>query len=70
MKAGIITDAWKVPIFERRLKDAGYTFTKVGDESRPDGLVTFTVVTSNPKALHVVVKAAMHECSVAGETRH
>jgi hypothetical protein len=28
ISAGIVIDAWKLPIFDRHLSDAGYTYTK------------------------------------------
>lgn len=66
MKAGIAIDNWKFPIFERRLKQAGYSF------KRADGLtmgsMILSVVTDNPEALGEVVKAANTEAAMTGNT--
>lgn len=70
MKAGIIIEAWKLSIFDRHLQAAGYTYQQSGDASAPTNLLVLTVVTDNPKGLSKIVKAAMLETSVAGETRH
>lgn len=67
MKAGIAIDNWKFPIFERRLKQAGYSF------ERADGLteeaMVLTVVTDNLEALGIVVQAANTEAAMTGKTR-
>lgn len=38
MKAGIAIDAWKLPTFERHLKEGGFTFTNAG-RLTPDTLL-------------------------------
>lgn len=64
MKAGIVIDAWKLPIFQRHLSDAMYQF-----EQHP-GLtadtLTLTVITDSAADLEVVVRAANTE---AAETK-
>ena len=61
LKAAIAIDAWKLPIFERRLKQAGYTFTNRGGLTA-DTLV-LTVDTENMGALAAVVYAANNEAA-------
>lgn len=62
--AGIIIDNWKLPIFERHLTQAGYSFEKPGG---PGGFTEDTMVlmvdTENIEALHEVVKAANKEAA-------
>lgn len=63
-KAGIAIDAWKLPIFERHLKQSGYAWTNAGPLT-PDSLVLH-VSTSNLQALAIVVKAANDEAAQTG----
>lgn len=64
MKAGIAIDNWKLPIFERHLKNNGYQFEKTPGLG-PSAMV-LTVVTENLDALAIVVKAAQDECTKTG----
>jgi hypothetical protein len=61
MKAGIAIDNWKLPIFDRHLTQAGYTYKK------GPGLTKCTmflqVKTDDPKALEIVVRAANTEAA-------
>jgi hypothetical protein len=61
--AGIAIDPWKLDIFERRLKDAGYTWTKVVDTN----LIVLKVTTENMDALAEVIKACVAECTLTGK---
>jgi hypothetical protein len=61
MKAGIVIDAWKLPIFERHLTQAGYTFKNAGPFTA--GTLVLQVVTTNQQALHSIVKAANDEAA-------
>lgn len=65
MKAGIAIDAWKLPIFERRLKQAGYSFENAG--ALTAGCLILTVITDNAVALGEVVKAANSEAAQTGQ---
>lgn len=61
MKAAICIDDWKLPIFERHLKNSGYTH-----EEHPGvtaDTLTLTVVTDDAKALEKVVRAANTEAA-------
>ena len=66
-KAGIAIEKWKLSIFERHLKQAGYTFKNTGDLT-PDTLL-LSVETTNTEALTEVLKAAMTEAARTGAPR-
>lgn len=61
MKAGILIDKWKLPIFSRRLKEAGFAYEEVG--SLTNDSLTLTVVTDRTQALGQVVLAANKEAA-------
>jgi hypothetical protein len=63
-KAGIVIDPWKLAIFERHLKQAGYTYVNAGLIHK-DGLV-LRVDTINLEALNGVLQSAQHECKMTG----
>lgn len=65
MKAGIVIDEWKLPIFERHLSQSGYTHEK-GPGLVP-GTLLLTVVTENVTALGLVVRAANQEAARTGK---
>lgn len=60
MKAGIVLDDWKLPVFRRRLTAAGFQYSDAG------GLTINTtvliVVTSDMAGLKKVIEAAQNEC--------
>jgi hypothetical protein len=62
--AGIVIEAWKLPIFERRLTQAGYTFANKG--AMPGDALLLRVDTTNLEALAIVVQAANTEASQTG----
>lgn len=64
MKAGICLDAWKLPIFERHLQRAGFTY-EVGPGVSGDTL-TMYVVTDEGRDLVNVVKQANMEAAKTG----
>jgi hypothetical protein len=64
VKAGIVIDKWKLPIFSRRLKEAGFAYEEVG--SLTSDSLTLVVVTDNAQALGQAVLAANKE---AAQTR-
>ncbi|MCK5016526.1 MAG: hypothetical protein KAS32_05570 [Candidatus Peribacteraceae bacterium] len=53
MKVAIAIDAWKLPVFEQGLDDAGYAFTS---EYGSQELIILKVVTHNPVMLGAVVR--------------
>ncbi len=64
-KAGIAIDSWKLPIFERHLKQGGYTYQEgagLTDDTR-----MLYVSTENLEALSVVVGAANIEAAKTGD---
>lgn len=64
-KAGIAVDDWKLPVFRRRLTDAGYTYE---DRGAPTPNVTMLMVPfTDQAALQEVVVAAQAECAAAGK---
>ncbi len=65
MKVGIAIDDWKLPIFERHLKQSGYRFSNAG--SLTPGALILTVETTNAAALADVVKAANTEAARTGD---
>ncbi len=64
MKAGIAIDTWKLPIFERHLTQAGYSFTNSGILTK--GVTLLKVTTENAIALQEVLKAANDEAAQKG----
>lgn len=67
MKAGIVCDTWKLPIFERRLKAAHYDYKVIGEFTKDT--TTITVTTDNLMALQEVVKAANTEAARTGKPK-
>lgn len=61
MRAAIAIDNWKLPIFERHLSEAGYTFEK-GKGLTADTMFLY-VETEHGKALELVVRAANAEAA-------
>lgn len=64
MKAGIVIDNWKFPIFERHLQRFGYSFEKADGLTKDTMLLS--VITNNLEALGEVVKAANTEAGLTG----
>ena len=63
-KIGIAIDVWKLSIFERHLKAAGYTWENSGGLS--EGVLLLRVNTTNPEAAAIVIKAANDEAAMTG----
>lgn len=61
MRAAVALEKWKRPIFERHLKDAGYTFEE--GKGLTDDTMFFYVEFHDAKALEVVVRAAQAEAT-------
>ena len=64
MKAGIVIDRWKLPIFTRRLRDAGFSYEEVGPLTADS--LTLIIMTDKPQALAQVVLAANTESAKTG----
>lgn len=63
-KIGIAIDDWKLSIFERHLKQAGYSFEQGGGVA--SNTLMLYVYTENPEALEIVVRAANTEARRTG----
>ena len=62
MKAAVVIDSWKLPIFDRLLKQNGYTFANAG--GLLPGTLLLTVETDNGLALAKVISAAQAEAAL------
>ena len=60
MKAAIGVDDWKLPVFRKRLTEAGYTYKDAGALT-PDTTI-LTVETDNMLALKTVIEKCQAEC--------
>lgn len=63
-KAAIAIDSWKLPIFERHLKQSGYAYEQ-GKGLTQDTMFLY-VDTENVVALETVVRAANTEAAKTG----
>jgi hypothetical protein len=63
MEVGIAIDDWKALIFERHLKQSGYTYKQC---ALAEGAQLLLVTTDNAEALGKVVYAANTECRMRG----
>lgn len=60
MKAGIVLDKWKLPVFQKRLTEAGFSFEELGQLT--PGTFTLTVETENAAYLQTVIEQCQAEC--------
>lgn len=60
MKAGIAVDNWKLPIFRKRLANAGYDYEDGGPLTHDTTLLTVT--TNDMAALAKAIEACKREC--------
>lgn len=65
MKAGIVLDNWKLPVFRKRLTVAGFTYTDAGGLTHDTTVLT--VVTDDVAKLKTVVEACQKECVRTGK---
>lgn len=61
MKAGIAVDDWKLPVFRKRLEDAGFAYEDKGALTGDTTLLQ--VSTYDSEGLARVVKRANDECA-------
>lgn len=61
MKAGIAIDDWKLPVFRKRLTEAGYEYVDGGALTSSSTLLT--VETDNILALRTVLTNCQIECA-------
>lgn len=64
MIAGIVLDDYKIPVYTRYLKAAGYTWEDKGHLTEDSTLLH--VHTTNPQALHSVLQQAEAEVKSQG----
>lgn len=60
MKVGIGLDDWKLPVFRKRLTEAGFTYTDAGGLTHDTTVLT--VETDDIFALKKVVERCQREC--------
>lgn len=60
-KAAVIIEKWKLPIFTKKLRDAGYSYDTV--PSITEGTYTLIVQYEIAAELQPVVEAAQAECA-------
>lgn len=60
MKAGIALDDWKLPVFRRRLTEAGYAYRDAG--ALTDATTLLTIQIDNLLKLKGVIEACEAEC--------
>ena len=61
MKAAIALDDWKLPVFRKRLVEAGYTYEDAGPFT--GDTTVLTVETDDVQALGRVIAACQAECA-------
>ena len=65
MKIAIALDNWKLPVFRKRLTEAGYEYTDAGGLTHDTTILT--VETDNMLKLKSVVEKCQRECRKAGQ---
>lgn len=68
MKAGIAVDNWKLPVFRKRLTEAGYIYKDAGALTHDTTLLQ--VETDDVPGLTKVIAACQDECRAAGKPGH
>ena len=69
MRAGIVIDRWKLPIFTRHLKEAGFSYEEVGPFTEDTLTLIVDVEPKDRQRLGQVVLAANTEAArVKGKT--
>ena len=66
LTAGVAVERWKVPIFHKRLKTAGYDFEKAVGGTEPLAICVIKVKTDDPLALKTVLEECQAEASRKG----
>jgi hypothetical protein len=63
MKIAVAIDKWKLPVFDKHLKEAGYSYETESGISKE---VLILKVEAEKELLRPIVKAANDECAKAG----
>jgi len=59
--AAVVLDAWKLPVFEKHLKEAGYTYEQVSGLTK--GTLTLRVAYEWVASLQPIIESAQEECA-------
>ncbi len=65
MKAGIVVDNWKLPVFRKRLTEAGFHYTRAGGLTHDTTMLT--VQCSDIPKLKKVLERCQAECRKKGK---
>lgn len=65
MRAAIVVDDWKLPVFRKALTDAGLVYEDAG-EAMP-GITALTVVTDDLLGLKTLLEGCQRECLQQGK---
>lgn len=65
MKAGVALDDWKLPVFRKRLTEAGYVYTDAGEVT--PGTTMLHVQFTDQEALRLLLEDAADECKRQGK---
>lgn len=65
MKAGIAVDDWKLPVFRKRLTEAGFEYEDAGPLTLVGSTTMLTVETDDVDRLQQVIEACQAECQRA-----
>ncbi len=68
MKAAVVVDDWKLPVFRRCLTEAGYTYADAGEGVTPATTILHVQFTDQA-ALTKVLEGAADECKRTGKPR-
>ena len=63
MKAGIAVDDWKLPVFRKRLTEAGFEYEDAGPLTLVGNTTMLTVETDDAEGLQKVIEACQAECA-------
>jgi|GEM_PF-1628181 len=66
IKAGIVIDSYKLPVFERRLRAVGYAFEQHLGIVKSTLFLTVLIEAGNTDALADIIKAANAEIAAEG----
>ena len=61
-KSGIVVDDWKLPVFRRRLTEAGFTYSDKGEFTAGTTVLTVDFEESDFTKLKGVLEASQAEC--------
>lgn len=68
MKAGIFIDGWKLPVFQKGLKAAGFDWLEA--RSLTTEVITLTVETERMNDLKATIDRCNKECRLLNKAKH